>query len=106
MDGMSSKRIRKRKHMRIPTHITYPHTKDVVDVVPLTKGDKLMEETNKPDAVEPPQRTPQQVLDSIVGMLFNQHKQQIYKYMLELEKQITLESNAKNDIIDIAKKPE
>jgi hypothetical protein len=96
--------MRRKKKMRIAKQITYPNTQHTqVEDVPLIKGETIMEEANKPVAVEQPQRSPQQVLDSIVGMLFNQHKQQIYKYMLELEKQIVLEEQSK---LDITKKTE
>lgn len=96
--------MRRKKKMRVAKHITHPPQPEVaVEDVPLSKGETIMEEANKPAVVEQPQRSPQQVLDSIVGMLFNQHKQQIYKYMLELEKQIVSEEAAK---LDTAKKPE
>jgi hypothetical protein len=88
--------MRRKKKMRIAKHITY--AQPVVEDVPLSKGETIMEEANKPQAVEQLQRSPQQVLDSIVGMLFNQHKQQIYKYMLELEKTIVVEETSKVDI--------
>lgn len=78
--------------MRLAKHITY-HKQPEVEDVPLIKGETLMEDANKLEAVEQPQRSPQQVLDSIVGMLFQQHKQQIHQYMLSLEKQVMEEHN-------------
>ena len=55
-----------------------------------------------PTPVEPPkpepvsqvqytQRSPQNVLDSILAMLFQQHYHQIYKHMIDLENQIKME---------------
>ena len=96
--------MRRKKKIRFTKHITHSQQPEVaVEDVPLIKGETLMENANKIEAVEQPQRSPQQVLDSIVGMLFNQHKQQIYKYMLELEKQIVTEEQLK---LDNAKKAE
>lgn len=59
---------------------------------------EVMVETPVPVATPPQvqqgQRSPQNVLDSIIAMLFQQHYQQIYQHMLDLESQIIAEQKA------------
>lgn len=63
------------------------------EVIPIEEV--VSEPVEQPEQVVTPKpRTTQNILDSIVGMLFAQHHQQIHGYMLELEKQILADQKA------------
>jgi outer membrane biosynthesis protein TonB len=72
------------------TSVPVEQPEQVIDV-PVEEPKEVMIE---PEPVPQPQRSTQNILDSIVGMLFAQHHKQIHGYMVELEKQILTEQNA------------
>lgn len=67
------------------------------EIIPIEEVISVPVEPPKPETsvtMHQAQRSPQHVLDSILGMLFQQHYHQIYKHMVDLENQIKLEQSA------------